>query len=88
MHCHVTRRLSKHVLTFKRSEFSSLNQEQDEREGSPCPHALKPQRTSFNRFATFGVSGQCIQRYSEVFHNAFNAIPRFFNKWFLTRANG
>ena len=66
MHYHVTRRLSKHVLTFKRSEFSSLKKEQDEREGAP-PHALKLQRTSFNQFATFGVSGQCIQHYSEVF---------------------
>ena len=56
MHYHVTRRLSKQVLTFKRSEFSSLKKEQDEREGAP-PHALKLQRTSFNRFATFGVSG-------------------------------
>ena len=64
MHCHVTRRLSKHVVTFKRSEFSSLKKEQDQREGSP-PHALKLQRTPFNRFATFG--GQCIEHYSEVF---------------------
>ena len=66
MNYHVTRRLSKHFLTFKRGEFSSLKKEQDEREGLP-PHAMKLQRTSLSRFATFGVSGQCIQHYSEVF---------------------
>ena len=66
MHYHITRRLSKQVLTFKRSEFSSLKKEQDEREGAP-PRALKLQRTSFNRSATFGVSGQCIPHYLEVF---------------------
>ena len=72
MHYNVARHLSKHVPTSERSEFSLLKKEQDERERSP-PLAMKLQRTSFNRFATFGGSWQCIQRYFEVFEQVVSS---------------
>ena len=66
VHYHLTRRLSKQVLTFKRSEFAYLKAEQDKCEGKP-DHTPPLQRTSFNRFATFGTGARNIIQYGEVF---------------------
>ena len=65
-HLTLTRRLAKQVLTFKCAEFAHLKAEQDTREGK-SDHAPPLQRTSFNRFATFGTGAQNLMQYAEVF---------------------
>ena len=66
MHYHLTRRLTKQVLTFKRAEFAHLKAKQDTREWN-LDHAPPLQRNSFNRFATFGTGAQNLVQYAEVF---------------------
>ena len=66
VHYHLTRRLSKQVLTFKRSEFAYLKAEQDKHEDKP-DQTPPLQQTSFNTFATFGMGAQNIKQYDDVF---------------------
>ena len=52
------------MLTFKRSQFVSLRDELDTREGKPHVH-FKLQRPSFNRFCTYGACASFINHYME-----------------------